>query len=115
MRTLALLPLVCLLASPASAQDTFKQVWVTQSDSGEVLRGRIVELSRESLAILTPDNRRVEMPLDRVLRIEARGDSLKTARPLAPRCLEACRSSVARARMPASARPLSASTPGWAR
>ena len=77
MRTLALLPLVCLLASPASAQDTFKQVWVTQSESGEILRGRIVQLSQESLAILTPDNRRIEMPLDRVLRIEARGDSLK--------------------------------------
>src|SRR4051812_23643793 len=77
MRTLALLPLVCLLASPASAQDTFKQVWVTQSESGEILRGRIVQLSQESLAILTPDNRRVEMPIDRVLRIEARGDSLK--------------------------------------
>src|SRR3954465_6258037 len=115
MRTLALLPLVCLLASPASAQDTFKQVWVTQSESGEILRGRIVQLSQESLAILTPDNRRVEMPLDRVLRIEARGDSLKNgaaigAAVLGGRSLLGCQGG-----MPASARPLSASTPGWAR
>lgn len=77
MRMSAVLLLVCLSAAPAAAQDTFKQVWVTQSDSGEVVRGRIIELSKESLALLTPDNRRVEMPLDRVLRIEARGDSLK--------------------------------------
>lgn len=77
MRTLALLPLLCLLAAPAGAQDSFKQVWVTQSDSGEIVRGRLVELSRESLSILTPDNRRVEMPIERVLRIEARGDSLR--------------------------------------
>ena len=77
MRTLAVLPLLCLLAAPAGAQDPFKQVWVTQSDSGEIVRGRIVDLSKESLSILTPDNRRVEMPIDRVLRIEARGDSLK--------------------------------------
>ena len=65
------------LASPAAAQDRFKDVWVTQSDSGEIVRGRLVELSGSSLAILTPDNRRVEMPLDKILRIEAHGDSLK--------------------------------------
>ena len=69
--------IVLALAAPAAAQDTFKQVWVTQSSSGEVVRGRIVDLSPESLTILTADNRRVDMPLDRVLRIEARGDSLK--------------------------------------
>ena len=69
--------IVLALAAPAAAQDTFKQVWVTQSSSGEVVHGRIVDLSPESLTILTADNRRVDMPLDRVLRIEARGDSLK--------------------------------------
>ena len=63
--------------SPAAAQERFKDVWVTQSDSGDILRGRIVDLSGESLAILTPDNRRVEVPLSRILRIEGQGDSLK--------------------------------------
>ena len=77
MRALASIIVVLALAAPAAAQDTFKQVWVTQSSSGEVVRGRIVDLSPESLTILTADNRRVDMPIDHVLRIEARGDSLK--------------------------------------
>lgn len=65
------------VAAPASAQEAFRQVWVTQSGSGDVLRGRIVALSGDSIALLTPDHQRVEVPLDRVLRIEAHGDSLK--------------------------------------
>jgi hypothetical protein len=77
MKALAALGIVFLLAAPAAAQESFKQVWVTQADSGEVVRGRLVELSAASLAVLTPDNRRVEIPVDRVLRIEGRGDSVK--------------------------------------
>ena len=77
MRICLTLLVVVLLAAPASAQEAFKQIWVTQSDSGDVVRGRMVELSRESLVLLTPDNRRVTMPIDNVLRIEAHGDSLK--------------------------------------
>ena len=77
MRICLPLLVAVLLAAPVSAQETFKQVWVTQSDSGDVVRGRLVELSPESLVLLTPDNRRVEMPIGSVLRIEARGDSLK--------------------------------------
>ena len=77
MRMLVLLPVVCLLASPASAQEKSRRVWVTSADSGNVVSGRIVELSKDSLALLTPENQRVEMPVDRVLRIEAQGDSLK--------------------------------------
>ena len=77
MRMCLSLVVAVLLAAPVSAQETFKEVWVTQSDSGDVVRGRLVDLSRESLVLLTPDNRRVEMPIDSVLRIEARGDSLK--------------------------------------
>ncbi len=77
MRIVITVLVALALASPAAAQDRFKDVWVTQSDSGEIVRGRLVELSGSSLAILTPDNRRVEMPLDRILRIEAHGDSLK--------------------------------------
>jgi hypothetical protein len=77
MKKAALCLLVVLLAAvPASAQG-LKQVWITQADSGDVVQGRLVSLSRESLAMLTPDNRRVEIPLDRVLRIETTGDSLK--------------------------------------
>lgn len=77
MRIAITLLIVLVAASPAAAQDRFKDVWVSQSDSGEIVRGRIVDLSGESLAILTPDNRRVEVPLARILRIEAHGDSLK--------------------------------------
>ena len=68
---------VLLVAGPASAQGKLKQVWITQADSGEVVQGRLVELSSASLALLTPDNQRIELPLDRVLRIETTGDSLK--------------------------------------
>jgi hypothetical protein len=77
MRIAMTVLLALVVASPVTAQDRFKDVWVTQSDSGEIVRGRLVELSGSSLAILTPDNRRVEMPIDKVLRIEAHGDSLK--------------------------------------
>ena len=72
-------PLLIALAavSPAAAQERFKDVWVTQSDSGEIVRGRIVDLSGESLGILTPDHSRVDVPLARILRIEGHGDSLK--------------------------------------
>ena len=54
-----------------------KQVWITQADSGDIVQGRLVSLSPDSLALLTPDNRRVDIPLDRVLRVETGGDSLK--------------------------------------
>ena len=77
MRICLTLLVALFLAAPVSAQETFKQVWVTHSDSGEVVRGRLLELSRESLVLLTPDKRRVEMPIDSVLRIEGHGDSLK--------------------------------------
>ena len=77
MRILVLLSAICMLASPASAQENFRKVWVTHANSGNVVAGRIVELSKDSLALLTPQNQRVELPLDRVLRIEAQGDSLK--------------------------------------
>ena len=68
---------VLLVAVPASAQEHMKQIWITQADSGEVLQGRLVELSSASLALLTRDNQRIEIPMDRILRIETRGDSLK--------------------------------------
>ena len=72
-----LLMVLILAARRPPPREAYKQVWVTQSDSGEVLRGRMLRLSGETLALLTPDNRRVEVPLDHVLRIEVHGDSLK--------------------------------------
>jgi hypothetical protein len=77
MKVLALLPVICLLAAPAMAQEKTRQVWVTHADSGGMVTGRIIELSKESVALLTPENQRVDIPVDRVLRIEAQGDSLK--------------------------------------
>jgi hypothetical protein len=77
MRICLTLLAAVFLAAPAAAQESFKQIWVTHADSGDVVRGRMVELSRESLVLLTPDNRRVTMPIDSVLRIEGHGDSLK--------------------------------------
>jgi hypothetical protein len=68
---------VVVTSGPASAQEKLKQVWVMQTDSGDVVRGSLVELSPASLAVLTRDSRRVEIPMDRVLRIETGGDSLK--------------------------------------
>ena len=77
MRICLTLLTAVFLAAPAAAQETFKQVWVTHADSGDVVRGRMVELSAESLTLLTPDNRRVAVPIERVLRIEGHGDSVK--------------------------------------
>jgi hypothetical protein len=51
-------------------------VIVTQSTSGQQLRGYLMQLSPTTLAILV-DGRRVEVPLDNVLRIEGGNDSVK--------------------------------------
>jgi hypothetical protein len=64
-------------AQTISAPRTVQQeVMVTQSSSGEELRGRLLELSPRALAILV-HGRRVEVPIDEVLRIDVRGDSVK--------------------------------------
>ena len=60
----------------APAQNAREEVVVTQSASGQELRGHIVELSPTILAMLV-DGRRIEMLLENVERIEARNDSLK--------------------------------------
>jgi len=77
MRVFMPLLVALVLAAPAAAQESYKQVWVTQADSGELIQGRMLKLSGDTLALLTPDNRRVELPLERVLRIDVHGDSLK--------------------------------------
>jgi hypothetical protein len=78
------LAVALLLASAAAASagqrppaaKAGEQVIVTQSASGQELRGRLVELSSTSLAILV-DGQRVDVPIENVLRIDVRNDSLK--------------------------------------
>jgi hypothetical protein len=53
-----------------------EEVIVTQSASGDELRGRLVELRATTLAMLV-NGQRVELPIESVLRIDARGDSVK--------------------------------------
>ena len=59
-----------------SAPRTGEEVIVTQSASGVELRGRLVELSPTTLALLV-NGQRVDVPIGDVLRIDIRGDSLK--------------------------------------
>ena len=63
-------------AKPARPLKTLEEVIVTQSASGQELRGFLVELSPTTLAMLV-DGERVDVPLERVLRIEGRNDSVK--------------------------------------
>jgi hypothetical protein len=63
-------------AKPAPPLRISEEVIVTQSTSGQELRGFLVELSPTTLAMLV-DGRRVDVPLERVLRIEGRNDSVK--------------------------------------
>jgi hypothetical protein len=76
--TLFYLTFVLTLLVPAAvrAQQPQEEVIVTQSASGAELRGRLVELSRTTLGILV-NGSRVDVPIDNVLRIEARTDSVK--------------------------------------
>jgi hypothetical protein len=53
-----------------------EEVIVTHSGSGAELRGRLLDLSSQSVAILV-DGQRVDVPIDNVLRIDARYDSVK--------------------------------------
>jgi hypothetical protein len=53
-----------------------EEIIVMQSSSGEELRGRLVELSPTTLALLV-NGRRVEVPMDTVLRIDGTHDSVR--------------------------------------
>jgi hypothetical protein len=67
------------LLSPQSAHaqaGSLERVFVTHAGSGEELRGRLLNIGPETLSMLV-DNRRVDLPLTNVLRIDRRGDSLK--------------------------------------
>ena len=89
MRTIHLAAVVVLglllpAAASAQAQDGYlrkppapgKEVAVTQSTSGTEVRGRIVELSPTTLAMLV-DGKRVDMSINTVLRIETLTDSIQ--------------------------------------
>jgi len=76
---------VALLLLPASAhaqppavarQHPGEDVIVTQSTSGQEIRGQIVELSSTTLAMLVA-GRRVELPIESVLRIDGQNDPVK--------------------------------------
>lgn len=78
----AALALVMLAAFTASAfaqelksPKKGERVVVKQATSGVELRGRLVELSPSTLSLLV-EGRRVDMPLDNVLRVDATRDSL---------------------------------------
>jgi hypothetical protein len=75
---LALLVVVAGTAAAGQQVRTPKageEVVVTQTDSGDEMLGRIVNLSPESLALLV-NGQRVDVPIEKVLRIDGRRDSL---------------------------------------
>lgn len=63
-------------ARPRPPLRTSEEVIVTQSASGQEVRGYLVQLSATTLAILV-DGTRVEIPLESVLRIDGQHDSVK--------------------------------------
>ena len=79
-RALAVAGLLVVLPAGAWAQPASgkagEEVIVTYAGSGQELRGHLVELSSTSLAMLV-DGQRREVPIDDVLRIDGRKDSLK--------------------------------------
>jgi hypothetical protein len=85
LSTALLATIALLLPLPARAQGApgkpvlppiAAEVIVTQSASGDELRGRLVELSATTLAILV-NGKRIDLPIESVLRIDVRGDSVK--------------------------------------
>jgi len=79
-RTVALALLMLMVAAAVSAQ-TLKparkgeRILVTQTTSGDELRGRLIELSPDTLSLLVK-GQRVDLPMDRVVRIDATRDSV---------------------------------------
>ena len=69
-----LLPAAVHAQAPPGQQG--EEVIVTQSASGTELRGRMVELSRTTLGMLV-NGTRVDVPIENVLRIDARTDSVR--------------------------------------
>jgi hypothetical protein len=80
-RTVALALLMLTAFGAAASAQTLKparkgdRILVKQTLSGEELRGRLIELSPETLSLLV-HNQRVDLPMDRVLRVDATRDSV---------------------------------------
>lgn len=70
------LPVISRAQQQPAAAPVGEEIFVTHSGAGEPVRGRVIELSSTSLAMLV-DGRRVEVPLENVTRIDVRGDSVK--------------------------------------
>jgi hypothetical protein len=73
---LALLSPQSAHAQAGSSHPQLERIFVTHAGSGEELRGCLLNIGPETLSMLV-DNRRVDLPLTDVLRIDRRGDSLK--------------------------------------
>ena len=80
-RTVALVLLMLTALAAAASAQTLKparrgeRILVTQTVSGDELRGRLIELSPDTLSLLV-NGQRVDLPMDRVLRIDATRDSV---------------------------------------
>jgi hypothetical protein len=80
-RTVALALLMLTAFGAAATAQTLKparkgdRILVKQTVSGEELRGRLIELSPETLSLLVKGER-VDLPMDRVLRVDATRDSV---------------------------------------
>jgi hypothetical protein len=82
LRRIAALSLIALTAFTASASaqpikaaTKGEHIVVKQTTTGEELRGRLIELSPDTLSLLVKD-RQVDLPLNNVLRIDSTHDSV---------------------------------------
>ena len=80
MRFVASIVIVALGATAAHAESPgvphLQPVYVAVQDSPVELRGRVIDLSRDRLALLIDGSRR-DLPLDRVVRIQVDGDPVR--------------------------------------
>jgi hypothetical protein len=77
----AIVAIAVLLPQAARAQvlvqkKPLESVYVMQAKSGEELHGRLLDIGPETLSMIV-NNQRLDLPLDDILRIDRRGDSLK--------------------------------------
>src|SRR4051812_24418638 len=81
LRTVALALLMLTAFGAAASAQTVKparkgdRIVVKQTGAGEELRGRLIALSPETLSLMVK-GQRVDLPMDRVLRVDATRDSI---------------------------------------
>jgi hypothetical protein len=73
---IAMLTVAATAAAPQRPAAAGEEVIVTHAGSGEELRGRLLEFSQTTLAMLV-HGRRVEVPLEQIVRIDGTRDSVK--------------------------------------